>query len=53
MGYRYNFYIGQLEKRGKQRKTCKCGHNKKVHGYYYGCDRCGCQKFRPKAKGEE
>lgn len=26
-------------------KTCICGHNKKAHSYYYGCNRCSCQKF--------
>ena len=29
-------------------KTCVCGHNKKAHGYYYGCDRCGCLVFKPR-----
>ena len=27
------------------KKTCKCGHNKKAHGYYYGCYICDCQRF--------
>lgn len=34
------------------RKTCNCGHNKKCHGYYFGCERCACQAFKalPKRK---
>jgi len=23
-----------------KRKTCICGHNKRAHEYYYGCNRC-------------
>ncbi len=32
----------------RKQKTCICGHNKRAHGYYYGCNknRCGCQVFK-------
>ncbi len=37
-----------------KRKTCICGHNKKAHGYYFGCkrNRCGCEVFQRKKKDE-
>ena len=35
-----------------KRKTCRCGHNKKAHGYYYGCNRCDCTVFKERKKGE-
>jgi hypothetical protein len=36
-----------------KRKICRCGHNKRVHGYYFGCSRCDCQVFHRKQKGEK
>lgn len=36
-----------------KRRTCKCGHNKKAHEYYFGCRRCNCSRFRRKKKGEK
>lgn len=36
-----------------KRKTCKCGHNKKVHSYYWGCRKCECSQFKRKVKGEK
>ena len=27
-------------------RTCSCGHKKRNHTYYYGCNKCGCPTFK-------
>lgn len=38
---------------GYKRKICICGHNKKAHNYYFGCNKCECQRFNRKRKGQK
>lgn len=38
-----------------KRKTCICGHNKKAHSYFWGCNKCKgkCASFKRKNKGQK
>lgn len=55
-----SYCLDTPKKSGRQRKTCKCGHNKMNHAIrssnttweYRACGQCDCKYFRPKAKGE-